>query len=74
MRYFIYELLGWPLGPIVLQTLRVPGHDSAYHSDPINGYESLEVAESVLSFQQDEGKLHGHYVILPVYHQKRKIT
>lgn len=72
-RYFIYEVLGWPDGPIVPLTVKVPGMDHAYHVDPIRGYVTEEDAEKQLESQIKDEKLSGIYIILPLYDARRKI-
>lgn len=69
-RFFIYEILGWPDGPLALVTVGVPGMKGTYHVDPLRGYASIEAAEEQLMAQEKDGKLQGEYVVLPVYRLK----
>lgn len=71
-RFFIYKLLGFPDGPIVLETAKVPGMSHAYHVDPIRGYETFEEAETQLINQVEDEKLVGQYMIIPVYLAKER--
>lgn len=66
-KFFIYEILGWPDGPLALLTVKVPQTDHAYYVDPISGYDTLEEAESKLARQMRDEKLQGKYIILKIY-------
>lgn len=71
-RFFIYEMLGWPDGPLALLTVKVPQMDTAYYVDSIRGYSTLEEAEKQLEDQMRDEKLNGKYIILKVYSTEKK--